>query len=222
MSFFRTVLVLSLILLLPLSAGAADATKGKLIKKCQDAAGKWHYGDSAAEECAKSKVTEISETGIKKKEIAAPPTEQEIREREARKDELEQERKLAEEKRRRDELLLSTYGHEDDIAYTRDRKLAQLESAVKASEDTLKSLRAALVRLEAQAAEESRGGKPVPAQTAKSIAQTRNQIATHEAVVQAKRKEQEGVRKQAVTDLERYRELKKAPPPKDARNGKKK
>ncbi|TAM47513.1 MAG: hypothetical protein EPN55_02055 [Gammaproteobacteria bacterium] len=211
MSFARALLIFSLILLLPLSAGAAEP-KGKLIKKCQDAAGRWHYGDSAAEECAKSKITEISEKGVKKKEIAAPPTEQELREREARKDEIEKERKLAEEKQRRDELLLSTYGHEDDIAYSRDRRLVQIESAIKASEDTLQSLRAALARLEAQAAEESRGGAPVPAPTAKSIAQTKNQIATHEAAVQAKRKEQEAVRQQAVADLARYRELKQQAP----------
>jgi len=211
MSFTRALLIFSLILLLPLSAGAAEP-KGKLIKKCQDTAGRWHYGDSAAEECAKSKITEISEKGVKKKEIAAPPTEQELREREARKDEIEKERKLVEEKKRHDELLLSTYGHEDDIAYSRDRRLAQIESAIKASEDTLQSLRAALARLEAQAAEESRGGAPVPAPTAKSIAQTKNQIATHEAAVQAKGKEQETVRQQAVADLARYRELKQQAP----------
>ncbi len=220
MSFARAIFILSLTLLLPLSAGAADDTKGKRIKKCQDAAGKWHYGDTAAEECARSKITEISEKGVKKKEIAAPPTEQEVREREARRDETEKERKLAEEKKRRDELLLSTYGHEDDIAYNRDRKLAQLESAIKASEDTLQSLRAALARLEAQATEESRGGSPVPAPTAKSIAQTKNQIATHEAAVQAKRKEQEAVRQQATADLARYRELKQQAPA--AKNDKKK
>ena len=106
-------------------------------------------------------------------------------------------------------MLLATYGHEDDISYTRDRKLAQLENSIKASEETLKSLRAVLTRLETQASEESRGGKTVPPQTVKNIAQTKNQIANHEAVVQNKRQEQEAVRKQAAADLERYRELKK-------------
>lgn len=210
MSLFRSVLML-LGALLALAAVAADAPQGKLIKKCQDAAGRWHYGDTAAAECAQSKITEISETGVKKKEIAAPPTETELKEREARRDELEQERRLAEEKKRRDELLLATYGHEDDIGYARDRKLALLESAIKASEETLKSLRAARARLEAQAAEEARGGKPASAPTAKNIAQTKNQIASHEATIQSKRREQEAVRRQAAADLERYRELKKAP-----------
>lgn len=207
---FHLIPLLSLLLLLPLAATAADATSGKSIRKCQDASGKWHYGDSAAEECAKSKVTEISEKGTKKKEIAAPLTEEELRARAQRKDELEQERKLTEAKKRRDELLLSTYGHEDDITYTRDRKLAQIDSSIKASEDTLKSLRAALARLEGQAVEESRGSKALPT-TTKSIEQTKKQIETHEAAIRTRRQEQEAVRKQAAADLERYRELKKAP-----------
>lgn len=218
MSLSHVTLVLLLLgFALPLSVAAAEPKgTGKLIKKCQDAAGKWHYGDNAAEGCAKSKITEISQKGIKKKETAAPLTEQELRERELRKDELEFERKQTEGQKRRDELLLSTYGHENDISYTRDRKLAQLENSIKASEETLKSLRAVLARLETQASEESGGGKVVPPQTAKSIAQTKNQIANHEAVVQSKRQEQEVVRKRAAADLERYRELKKVPaPPKD-------
>lgn len=217
MPFMRVTLILSLLAFaLPLSATTTEP-KGKLIKKCQDTAGKWHYGDNADAACAKSKVTEINQEGIKKKEVAAPLTEQELKERELRKDEIEREKKQVEEQKRRDGLLLATYGHEDDIGYTRDRKLAQLESSIKASEETLKSLRALLTRLEAQAAEDARGGKTAPPQAAKNIAQTKSQIANHEAVVQGKRQEQETVRKQSEADLARYRELKKSPIPKDTK-----
>lgn len=200
-----------IILLVPATSGMAEEPKGKRIKKCQDAAGKWHYGDSADAACAKSKITEISEKGTKKKEIAAPLTEAELKERELRKDEIEHERKQAEDRKRRDDQLLATFGHEDDIAYTRDRKLAQIEASIRASEDTLKSLRGVLVRLEAQAGDESRGGKPMQENTAKNIAQTKRQIASHEATVATKRKEQDVVRRQAAADLARYRELKQAP-----------
>ncbi|MBI3571468.1 MAG: hypothetical protein HY082_10270 [Gammaproteobacteria bacterium] len=217
MSLSHIALVLLLLgFALPLPATAAEP-KERLIKKCQDTAGKWHYGDNADAACAKSKVTEISQEGIKKKETAAPLTEQELKERELRKDEIENERKQMEKQKRQDELLLATYGHEDDISYTRDRKLAQLESSIKASEETIKSLRALLVRLEAQASEDSRGGKTAPPETAKNIAQTKSQIANHEAAVQGKRQEQETVRKQAAADLARYRELKKTPVPKDTK-----
>jgi hypothetical protein len=187
-----------------------DKAKGSAIKKCQDATGKWHYGDRAAQECARSKITEISDKGVKKKEIAAPPTAAELEERELRKEELEKERKQTEEHTRRDKLLLSTYAHEDDINFVRDRKLAQIENMIKASEETLKSLRAALARMEAQSvADEGKGDSKGAEQTAKGIAQTKAQIANHEAAIAAKRKEQETLRAQYAAELERYRELKR-------------
>jgi predicted RNase H-like nuclease (RuvC/YqgF family) len=100
---------------------------------------------------------------------------------------------------------------EDDIIYIRDRKIAQIEASIKASEETLKPLRAALTRMEAQAAEESKDPKAAEA-TAKNIETTHNQIARHEGVIVAKRQEQEALRKQYAEELERYRELKRKSP----------
>ena len=198
--------LLALGLFLPvIGAYAADAPT---IKKCKDATGRWHYGDTAAAECAKSKVTVMSDEGTTKKVIAAPPTEKELRDREARRETIEAEQARAVEQARKDELLLSTYGVEDDILYIRDRKIAQVESQIKASEETLKSLRAALARMEAQAADEGKDAKAAEA-TTKNIELTRSQIARHEGAIAVKRQEQEGLRKQYAQELERYRELKK-------------
>ena len=192
------------------AAGDKDKEKSGKIKKCQDETGKWHYGDTAAQECAKSKVTEISEKGTKKKEIDAPPTEAELADRERRKEGEERERHQAEERARRDQILLSTYAHEDDIVYVRDRKIAQIENAIKASEETLNPLRAALARMETQqAGENKKGDKTGAEQSAKHIPQTKAQIARHEGVIADKRKEQEAIRKEAETDLARYREIKR-------------
>ena len=207
MHVFPRLCLLAVLLALALPAGAQQGKVG--IKKCQDAAGKWHYGDTAANECAKSKVEVLSGEGVKKKEIAAPPTEAELAERERRKDEVAQEKRSAEEQAKRDEILRATYGHEDDIALVRDRKVAQLEATIKASEDTLKSLRGALTRMETQKqGEQEKKDAKALAQTEKGIAQTKAQIERHEASVAQKRKEQEQVRKQYTEDLERYRDLK--------------
>lgn len=184
----------------------ADAADKGGISKCQDATGRWHYGDTAAAECARSKVTVLSEQGVKKKEIAAPLTQADLKQR----DDLKQKEEQAKEQAKQDELLLSSYAHEADVVYVRDRKLSQLESSIKASEETLKSLRGALTRMEAQAADEQKTGN-VSEQTAKGVEQTRSQVAKHEAAIAMKRKEQEAVRSRAEIDLARYRELKKAP-----------
>jgi len=176
------------------------------ISKCQDATGKWHYGDTAAEECARSKITVLSERGVTKKEIAPPPTEADLKQRA----DIKEKEERAKEQAKQDELLLSSYAHEADVVYVRDRKLSQLEASIKASEETLKSLRGALARIEAQAADEQKGGK-VSEQTAKGLEQTRAQVAKHEAAIAMKKKEQDAVRARAEIDLARYRELKKAP-----------
>lgn len=203
--------LLALGFLLPAIGAHAAPSNTSAIKKCQDATGKWHYGDNAAEECAKSKITVITEKGTTKKVIAAPPTEQELKEREAQRETIEAEQARSAERARKDTLLLSTYGVEDDIIYIRDRKIAQIEASIKASEETMKPLRAALTRMEAQAADESKDPKAAEA-TAKNIELTRSQIARHEGVVATKRQEQEALRKQYAEELERYRELKKKAP----------
>ena len=194
---------------LVLSAFGPHAAQAvQTIKKCQDATGRWHYGDTASAECARSKITVMSDEGITKKVIAAPLTEQELREREANKEVQETAQKKADEQAKKDALLLSSYGVEDDITYVRDRKIAQIEAFIKASEQTLKPLRAALTRMEAQVTDESKSGKPDEA-AVKNIELTKAQIARHEAAIADKRKEQEAIRVEYDQDLVRYRELKK-------------
>lgn len=194
------------------------------IKKCQDSAGKWHYGDEAAEECARAGVIELSPGGIKTGIIKAPPTEQELKQQEQQQTELEEARRRAEEQARRDEQLLATYGHEKDIIYIRDRKLAQIEYTISAASETMKPLRAALSRMQAEAAKLQEQGRQVPADLSSQMTKTQAQIIRHEAMVAKKRQEQELITRQAESDLERYRELKMqqqqqaAPPPKSVKS----
>lgn len=209
MTFMKNALVVLTITFIGSAvAHAAPQDNTGKIRKCRDAAGKWHYGDTAAEECARSKITIMSEQGITRREIAPPPTETDLKQRA----ELQEQEDKAKERAKQDELLLSSYAHEADVLYVRDRKLSQIESSIKASEETLKSLRGALARMEAQAADEQKSGK-VSEQTTKGLEQTRAQIGKHEAVIATKKKEQEVVRARAEVDLARYRELKKAPLP---------
>lgn len=190
---------------------AAGEKPGATIRKCQDAQGRWHFGDFAAEECERSKVIEMSTQGVKKKEVAAPLSAEQLRQQDEQRAESERERLRAEEQKRRDEVLLSSYGTESDITYVRDRKLAQIEAAIQASEGTLTPLRTVLARMEKQLDEETkRGDQKAIKQTANSIKQTKDQIARHEATIAAKKAEQVAVRKQYDEELARYRELKRS------------
>jgi len=192
-----------------LPASGADDKKGTRIKKCQDAAGSWHYGDAAGEECARSKVIELDTSGIQRKEIAAPLTEAELKTREENREQTEQASKLAAEQLRRDQQLLATYAIEDDIILTRDRKINEVDVQIRTGQETITSLRGSLTRLQTQAADEQRAGKPVSPQTAKTISNNESQIAKHEARIENLKKEQEAMRAQYETELMRFRELKR-------------
>ena len=203
-----TLPLLAVSLLISMSAVVADDKKGPRIKKCQDAAGKWHYGDRADDLCAQSKVIELDRQGIKRKEISAPLTESELKAHAEKQVEEEKAKKLAAEQQRRDEIMLSTYAVEADITLTRDRKLSDIDTQIRSSEQTLKSLQNSLKRLKTQAADEQRGGKPVSAQTAKTIANNEAQIAKHESSIKKMEQDKEAVRIQFQAEVERFRELK--------------
>ena len=203
------VLLISLLAVALSPSASAEEKKGTRIKKCQDGAGKWHYGDTADEQCARSKVIELDTRGIQRKEIAAPLTEAELKEREQNREQTEKARKQAEEQERRDQQLLATYALEEDIVLTRDRKISEVDVQIRAGQETLTSLRSSLTRLQAQATEEQRTGKTVLPQTAKTIANNEAQIAKHEKHIEASKKEQQNMRTQYETELMRFRELKR-------------
>ncbi len=192
---------------------AASDSKSGRIKKCQDSAGRWHYGDTADDSCARSKVIELSKEGVQTREISAPLTEAELVARAAREVEAAAAKKRAEAQAASDRQLLATYGHEDDIALARDRKLADLDATIKTTEETLLSLRAAYARARAQAADESAGGKKVSAETTKELANAESHVRKHEAMIATKQAEKENLRAKSVTELARYRELKSQPLP---------
>jgi len=186
-------LTIALALLATLALGAPAHSA---IKKCKDEKGQWHYGDSAAAACAKSTIIEMTDTGTRAGETAAPLTETELAERERTKHERAKKKKEAEEQARKDDLLLATYGHEKDILYVRDRKLAQIERSIKATEVTLKTIQATLDRQKKQGADKKR------------IQHTESQVAKQQAVIAGMHTEQEQLRARYTKELERYRKIK--------------
>jgi len=207
--------ILSLIALLAATVpvlAAGPASDKQRIKKCQDTSGKWHYGDTAAEQCARSKVIELDQRGVKRKEIAAPLTEAELKARESTRAAEEEKKRLAAEQKARDEALLASYTHEDDIVHISKRKTAEMDAQIRSAEESLKSLHKSLERVQAQAAEEQRAGKKISPQTEKSLANNQALITRQEANIQKMKDEKQKMGLQYQQDLERFRELKRRAP----------
>ncbi len=199
------------ILPLTLSPGAmaADATR---IKKCQDAAGKWHYGDTADAECAHSKVIDLDKRGVQRKETPPPLTEAELKAREENRAVDEQRKKQEAESKRRDQQLLATYSFEADIVQSRDRTLLDLEKQIHATEETLESLESARKRLDQQAENDKRGGKNISPQTQQAFDRNAAQTRAHQDSLETLKKKRESMSAQYESDLKRFRELKNKQP----------
>ncbi len=189
-------LALSLLLALP------AATPAQTIKKCQDASGKWHYGDIAAEACARSLITEIDDRGLKVDEHTAPPTEKELEaERAAQELRLEQQRR-AEEQRRREDHLLAIYDSEQSILRARDERVASIDRILKSDERYKAKLQENLHRLE-----ELSQSTPDDQKLQQEIGSLKDQINEYEAAIDSRLRERELVMSRYNTDLNRYREI---------------
>lgn len=193
-----TIIVAAMAAVWAAQGGAADS---KLrINKCQDTQGRWHYGDTAAATCAQTKIEVMNQRGLLLREVAAPPTAAELKAREADAEASARAKHEAAERTRRDRQLLATYGHEDDIALGRDRRLADVQAQMTTIESTLETLRATLKRMQAQSG------------AADHIAKTEAQIAKQEVSFAERVREQELIKTRYREELTRYRELKGAAP----------
>lgn len=126
------------------------ASNAHAIKKCQDAEGKWHYGDGAAKECDTAKVTELNNRGFVKGEEEAPKTKEQI---EAERETVEklEEMRLAQQKEKEErERILSVYQSESDIDRQLDNQIYSVDSSITVHQVYLKGMAEKIARLEKQ------------------------------------------------------------------------
>jgi len=174
---------------------------GATIKKCQDAEGRWHYGDTAAEECERSRITVIDKRGLKVDELAAPKTQEQL-EREAREEAearslAEEEERRREEQRERDQRLLTTYDSEQAIERARDQRLQYFDRSIASNNELMD-------RLREQRSTQQKAGHST------QVEAIDGQIAAYEAANATARAQRADVEAHYRADLERYRELRSA------------
>ena len=138
------------------------------IKKCQDANGTWHYGDFAAQECERAKVTEINQRGITVKETARLPTKDELDAKKAEQEKAKEEKSRLAAIRKEEQRLLATYESLDAIVRARDDRVIAIDKEVATNE----ALKERLVKEDKQLA---RGKDP---RQQKRLKEVRDQIAS--------------------------------------------
>lgn len=193
----RFLKLLPLVLLAHGVAGPAAAAT--TIKKCQDASGTWHYGDFAAQECERAKITEIDGRGLKVDERAPPPTQEEL---DARR-EARQRAKEAETARARqaelDHRLLDTYDSVDSLIQARDERVSAFDRSILSDESFREQLQGELQDMQAHGAKQA------------DLDTLRSQIAEYDRVIAGKRRDRDNLLERFNNDLERFRQLQSNP-----------
>ncbi len=180
----------------------ADHVSSQTIKKCQDATGKWHYGDIAADECARSRVTEIDDRGLKVDVHEAPATRDELEAARAAEITRQEEDIRAEEQRRRENHLLSIYDSEQSIIRARDERLASLEKMLKSDEKFKSKLQENLSELQKLAAQAS-----ADEGLRRDIESLHAQVREYDEAIDSRLRQRELIIGRYNGDLNRYREI---------------
>lgn len=201
----RILTTVAVALTLAASLGTAHAGKNSSsITKCKDENGKWHYGDFAASECARSRVTTLNEQGVKVDETEAALSREELRARreaKARADIIKAEKLAA---HARDRRLLMTYESVARLEEARDERLASVDGFIRVDEEFLKRLQDQYVGLEAR-----RVSDPNNRKLLSEIATTEEQISAYEESLASRMSDRKGIEDQFQGDIDRYKEIKK-------------
>lgn len=188
--------LISVFLILPVSA--------QTIKKCQDADGKWHYGDHAAMECEQSaRVTEIDEEGDMVSETDAPPTQEELDAKLRAEEQMVEQEEAAAVQARMDQRLLVTYESADRILQTRDALLAAIDSAIDADQILRQRLIGELGKLEST--KDGETGELLA--TPEELDSLRQQIADFDASVRDRRAKRKIAEDKYDLEHKRFQEL---------------
>jgi len=200
----------TLLLGITLLAMSAPGTASPKMYRWVDNQGNVFYGDKIPPEYAQQGNKELSEQGVVVKTNAPPKTDAQ-RAEEQRQAQIQAEKdRIIKEKNAHDRMLLNTFSTEDDLVMTRNGKVAAIDAMINATKSRNESLKKSLISLRASAAERERNGQRIPDKLRKEIAAMQTQIRDNINYIASKQREQEQLRTQFETDLDRFRELKAA------------
>ncbi len=194
-----------LLALVLVSSISLDASAG--IKCWTNKEGVRECGNAVPAEYAQQGHTKFNAQGVavgyrkRAKSQAEFAEEERIKEQKAEEDRKRQEAEKA------DRVLLDTFSSEDDLVFAREGKVSAIEAQIQLTESHIEKIQANVDRMIAIAADLERRGQKPSEQAMADIEKVRAQVAENRSFIETKRKEQESVRQQYATDIERFRKL---------------
>ena len=176
---------------------------------CKDAAGKTYSSDRPIPECADRPVRELGRNGTIRREIPAPPTAEERRQKKLQQEKDKADALAAEEQMKSDRLILARYANEKDINAARKRTLDLVHDQVKREESSVAVAEKQLKELRAQM--ESNKSKPgaAPPDLARKIEEAGQAVENGNKAIQERKFEITQIDAKFDETLKRYREIRK-------------
>jgi tRNA isopentenyl-2-thiomethyl-A-37 hydroxylase MiaE len=203
---------LTLLLALACVTGAAWAQSGGkgVAYRWVDEHGVVHYGDSIPPKYARNSREILNSQGV---EIGHVDAEKSAGQLAA--DARAHERQTVQ--RQHDYFLLGTYTSVKDIESLRDERLSQIEAQQNAARQYVQSLQSRLDSLQSNARQfkpyNSRSDAPrMPDDLAQELVHTLSEVRQQNQAIDARNQQEDQVRAQFQSDIERFQQLKAAPP----------
>jgi len=205
-------LVSSVLALAGLGLLAASAHAQRLYRYV-DENGNVFYSDRVLPEHSRQDREVINGQGVTIGTEQGEITEEERAIMEAERLAEEERLRIIEEQQRRDRALLDTYLTADDIAKLRDRRLELIDAQITVTEIYLRNLRNKLEDLLQNAGRyaprsDREDAPPLPQNLLLDIERTESSIGKFEQLLDESRTDQDTIRREFQSDIERFRELK--------------
>ena len=202
---------LFLVLALACAAGSVSAQNDKGVAyRWVDEHGVVHYGDSIPPKYARDRREILNSQGVEIGHVDAEKTPAQLAAEAKARARLQAQKQ-------HDYFLLGTYTSVKDIESLRDERLAQLEAQQTAARQYVQSLQSRLTSLQSRAQQfkpySSRPDAPrMPDDLAQELVQTLSEVHVQDVAIQARTAQEAQVRAQFQSDIERFEQLKAAPP----------
>jgi hypothetical protein len=167
-------------------------------------------GNVVPPEYAQKGHEEISDQGTVINKVERALTKEEVEERKRLAAEKKQKEALQAEKERRDQVLMQTYNSIEEIEMAKRGKLAAINTELGIFMKNLEGAKKRLKGLHGQAANSERNGKPVPENILKDIKKAQKQVDNYMRFVNSKNEEKKKITAKFAEDIERYKSLRSA------------
>lgn len=175
-----------------------------------DKDGKVHYSDQVPPEAVDNARSELNDQGITVNKVERALTAEERAAQKAAAEQAAEQARLAEEKARNDEMLLTSYPDEAALERSYQERFDLLDQSIESARIGVQSQQKSLGELLAHAAGLEKSGKPVPAGINQSIELARRQLGEQTDYLKHREAEREALKAEHQSAILHYREIKAA------------